>query len=612
MTRRLLLKKRALRQIAELQHSPTRDGKKVWTFDSPDVSPVSIPRSEGLSGSPSPDVTPIALRERNGQLTDSIPPSPACSTVSSTLHQLASRLRGTQSTAAIEYPGNERRYMIISEIIDTERRYIASLEILLSTYLPALENVVAARDLRLLFPAQLEPLVERHSNLLVKLEERMSDNTLFPGIVGDIFARLLKESNTDILNMYSAYMNEFKVAMATLARYEQDSVEFHNLLLLCQHSPSCEGLSLASYLLTPIQRLPRYELLLKELLRQTPMDHPDNFYVSDAIDLIHHELLRLNQSIKSCQQACSVRRVSVRSKASFRARTEKAIAKLKRHVSIGNIDGYSSGDSSNGQEVRRSRTVRRRRNLKPSPYRSEENLVFSLEDDPRTPLRVKSMYNINNMRAGSLVDLMSSYNGEDAMKRKPSTLTPLASLPTTPEPSPRPTSPSVTSMNPVTSEDGSRARSRVSVYSTTSSTSGIGSIENFSQLDLRIGASTPTQFNSDPTRASTPVRNRVSFQLDSPPLKANEVHIGGASVVARKHKKDPSKQKKRASWGAKAFKLLSRKKSFSASRVLDIGAPKDFRHVQHGFPTTVPEGTEAHNLSRSNTGSSNTLTAANL
>ena len=141
-------------------------------------------------------------------------------------------------------------------------------------------------------------------------------------------------------------------------------------------------------------------------------------------------------------------------------------------------------------------------------------------------------------------------------------LTPLASLPTTPEPSPRPTSPSVTSMNPVTSEDGSRARSRNSVYSTTSSTSGIGSIENFSQLDLRIGALTPTQFNSDRTGTNTSVRNRVSFQLDSPPLpvKANVVHIGGASVVTREHKKDATKQKKRASWGAKAFKLLSRKK----------------------------------------------------
>ncbi len=63
--------------------------------------------------------------------------------------------------------------------------------------------------------------------------------------------------------MYSAYMNEFKVAMKTLARYEQGSREFRDVLKACQHSPSCEGLSLAAYLLTPVQRMPRYELLLK-------------------------------------------------------------------------------------------------------------------------------------------------------------------------------------------------------------------------------------------------------------------------------------------------------------------------------------------------------------
>ncbi len=63
--------------------------------------------------------------------------------------------------------------------------------------------------------------------------------------------------------MYSAYMNEFKVAMTTMARYDGSSVEFRDQLVLCQHSSSCEGLSLSSYLLTPIQRLPRYELLMK-------------------------------------------------------------------------------------------------------------------------------------------------------------------------------------------------------------------------------------------------------------------------------------------------------------------------------------------------------------
>ncbi len=87
-----------------------------------------------------------------------------------------------------------------------------------------------------------------------------------------------------------------------------------------------------------------------------------------------------------------------------------------RHVSIGNIDDYSSGDSSTGTEVGRSRAVRRRRaTLKPSPYRSEENL-YGMEDERGTPMRVKSMYNMRP--ASSLVDLMNSFNGEEGTKYK--------------------------------------------------------------------------------------------------------------------------------------------------------------------------------------------------
>lgn len=143
---------------------------------------------------------------------------------------------------------------------------------------------------------------------------------------------------------------------------------------------------------------------------------------------------------------------------------------------------------------------------------------------------------------------------------QPSILTPLASLPTTPDPSPRPNSPSNSSVHPVTSEEGSRERSRFSFYSTTSSTSGIGSIDNSSQLDIRIGALTPTQFISEPTSTSTPARTRVSFRLDTPPPnERKEMRVGGASVVLREHKKDPSKLKQRMSF-TNAFKLLGRKK----------------------------------------------------
>ncbi|CAI8021237.1 Guanine exchange factor for Rac 30 [Geodia barretti] len=35
------------------------------------------------------------------------------------------------------------------------------------------------------------------------------------------------------------------------------------------------GLTLAAYLITPVQRVPRYILLLKDIIQRTPDDHPD-------------------------------------------------------------------------------------------------------------------------------------------------------------------------------------------------------------------------------------------------------------------------------------------------------------------------------------------------
>lgn len=65
----------------------------------------------------------------------------------------------------------------------------------------------------------------------------------------------------DFFEMYSAYMNEFKVAMKTLAKYEHSSQAFRQELRSQQIE--CDGLPLSAFLLTPVQRLPRYELLLK-------------------------------------------------------------------------------------------------------------------------------------------------------------------------------------------------------------------------------------------------------------------------------------------------------------------------------------------------------------
>jgi len=46
----------------------------------------------------------------------------------------------------------------------------------------------------------------------------------------------------------------------------------------------CNGLDFSSYLIMPIQRIPRYRLLLEEFIQNTPKDHEDYKKLGDALD----------------------------------------------------------------------------------------------------------------------------------------------------------------------------------------------------------------------------------------------------------------------------------------------------------------------------------------
>lgn len=132
-------------------------------------------------------------------------------------------------------------------------------------------------------------------------------------------------------------------------------------------------------------------------------------------------------------------------------------------------------------------------------------------------------------------------------------LAPLESLPATPEPLDRPISPSENSINPLTGEENCRARSRMSICSTASSTSGIGSIGN-SQFDLRVGSLTPTELNSDPM-ISTPIGTPVMLRASTPEYRfSSSTSLGGATDQRKKG------LKRRMSW-VTAFKMINFKKT---------------------------------------------------
>jgi hypothetical protein len=44
----------------------------------------------------------------------------------------------------------------------------------------------------------------------------------------------------------------------------------------------------------PIQRIPRYELLLKELIKNTPLEHPDHVLLEQALNDVHGIAMTIN------------------------------------------------------------------------------------------------------------------------------------------------------------------------------------------------------------------------------------------------------------------------------------------------------------------------------
>ena len=87
-------------------------------------------------------------------------------------------------------------------------------------------------------------------------------------------------------------------ATQTLIEQQQTNPEFDSFLRQAAALPESEGQNLLALLLTPIQRVPRYRLLLADMLKSTPSDHPDYADLTEAYRTANQVATFINQSLK--------------------------------------------------------------------------------------------------------------------------------------------------------------------------------------------------------------------------------------------------------------------------------------------------------------------------
>ncbi|XP_028395900.1 rhoGEF domain-containing protein gxcJ-like isoform X2 [Dendronephthya gigantea] len=242
----------------------------------------------------------------------------------------------------------EKRLMVAREILQTEKNYITALETLHEVFAEPLKSscVIPEKDIKTMFPKQLLAMKHGHERFMNELDERLN-NWKWQGVLGDIFAKLGNSYHVDFMTLYSEYVNNFPKAIAVINKYTRNSQKFKRFLEKCTNDPRCQRLNISAFLLTPIQRLPRYVLLLRQLAKYTDPNHPDSFHIEISLEKMIHIINILNNSIQNstrCARNANPRRTA-------RQRKKRRIFKPKETLNTDIGSPRKSSDDSEWSEA---------------------------------------------------------------------------------------------------------------------------------------------------------------------------------------------------------------------------------------------------------------------
>jgi len=131
-------------------------------------------------------------------------------------------------------------------------------------------------------------IIKIHVILLQELEKRIQAWHNYQPL-GDIFCHFADEFKS-----YHHYITNYNDSLELLTKERQSNPPFDNFLKEARNGTRCKNLGASDFLIMPIQRLPRYELLLSDLLRNTEVDTLDHKNIKDALSQVKDTVNYIN------------------------------------------------------------------------------------------------------------------------------------------------------------------------------------------------------------------------------------------------------------------------------------------------------------------------------
>eukprot|EP00911_Craspedida_sp_UC1_P002152 UC1_evm1s1655 len=234
------------------------------------------------------------------------------------------------------------RSQIVAEIVDTEERYVETLAMIIRVFLlPLRRDAEAGRSRRTslskrssalissspgtttasatigsgseLSEAEETPVVIERGHvksIFLEIETIYKVNSLLlddlrvrfsewgPDTkIADVFLAIMSYFKT-----YTQFANNFDNAIQTIGLCKRQP-SFAEFLSDALNNPDCRKMWLDDHLIVPIQRIPRYILLMQSLLKKTRPNHPDHDDLCTLLDQLETLATHINNSKREAEKS---------------------------------------------------------------------------------------------------------------------------------------------------------------------------------------------------------------------------------------------------------------------------------------------------------------------
>jgi hypothetical protein len=196
-----------------------------------------------------------------------------------------------------------KRDHVLQEIVDTERTYVRNLQLLFSKYAdPIKERGLFTNDQYVLVFSDLNIIKNLNEDFFHELEnchnhimqEKGGKRISSPlGSIGQLF-----KNKAPAFKLYTNYINKYESSISVLEEQTEKSKAFRLFRREVSEQLIRNGshnTDISSFMILPVQRIPRYRLLLSDVVKHTPEGHIDLDPLKEALSMIEHIAEYCNQ-----------------------------------------------------------------------------------------------------------------------------------------------------------------------------------------------------------------------------------------------------------------------------------------------------------------------------